>query len=94
MCDAVIAEPADVPKLMPLTLENESVWNAKPPFPAVTFWFDWDVSPLCDAVTRVDPDRPKVMPFESLKTIVPLVAVCVPAAALQAPYSASRTPTP
>jgi hypothetical protein len=33
-----------------------------------------------DAVTRVDPLSPKLMPFESEKTTVPEVAVCVPAA--------------
>jgi hypothetical protein len=34
---AVIAEPAEVPKLIPFRFENERVWNANPPFAAVTF---------------------------------------------------------
>jgi hypothetical protein len=34
---AVMADPALVPNEIPLTLENERVWNANPPFAAVTF---------------------------------------------------------
>jgi hypothetical protein len=33
---------------------------------------------LCEAVIRVEPERPNVIPFEFEKTIVPEVAVCVP----------------
>ena len=39
------------------------------------------VSPLWLAVIRVDPDIPNVMPLEFSNSTVPLVPVCVPAAA-------------
>jgi hypothetical protein len=81
LCDAVIAEPADVPKLIPFALLSDSVENAYEPFwpDTATGWVLCCVSPLWLAVICEEPDIPKVMPLLFPNVMVPLVAVCVPA---------------
>lgn len=80
MCEAVIAEPADVPKLMPFALEKDSVEKAYDPFAALTATgcVDCWVSPLCDAVI-VEPFRPNETPLELEKTTLPRLPEVVPA---------------
>jgi hypothetical protein len=80
--DAVIVPPL-MPKLTPLLFENVTAVAFVEVVPAEKFTALMSPAVLgtvYEAVILVEPLKPKLIPLLSEKTIVPLVAVCVPAA--------------
>jgi hypothetical protein len=76
------------PNETPLLLLNVNALARFDVVPALRLNEPWVLATVTLAVICVDPDMPKVTLFELLKTTVPEVAVCVPAAMAAIPAAA------